>query len=342
MPHRRREHRRFGPAPTVVQPEEDSREESRGGGQTLATWTGPAPFVYDDEAAFEPTRRHPWIVWTAVGLAASIVIAIVTALWFDRSDSTQVNQQLIAQSEAATQSNIAKAVVKRAIIPGAGPAAAPPSLSPLDTQPKIEGLMSRLFGSTDIEARLQTIAQSERHRSSVQSFFKEHPALAYDGVQALPTNIRTLPGGHYMTLCEIKVKGNNKATAITRLLPEGGDFKIDWLMMADSLGGRLATYGKAPDSQPQWITLGVRRNFGFDEPEKVRADNFVFDIQGTGNGADRTLALLPKNSPTGRVLDREISWNELYIVRVLLNWTSIEGQQRLCILDAETVQTNSL
>ncbi len=105
--------------------------------------------------------------------------------------------------------------------------------------------------------------------------------------------------------------------------------------------GTLFHYVETKPKDPTWVTIGARRNFGFDESETVRQQHLVFDIQGLGNGADRAILLASKNQPIGRSLDQLVRWNQLYLLRALVHFETIEGQPRLVILDADLISDDT-
>lgn len=180
-----------------------------------------------------------------------------------------------------------------------------------------------------------------RHASTIEPFFAALPEpIQFVAMRPLDSPVICLPGGEASTFCAVRT--SLPACGLTRfvLTPEGV-LKVDWPALRDSLQGSLAAYAKAPSDTPAWVTLGLRRNSGFSESEEVRRSYLVLDVQGQGDGSDHTIALVFKNSPTGRALESKIAWSQLYSVRVLLHWQTVEDRPRLSVLDAELLPTSA-
>ena len=81
----------------------------------------------------------------------------------------------------------------------------------------------------------------------------------------------------------------------------------------------------------------LKRNLGFSLPESIRVSHHIFDIQCSGNSTDRTLVLLPEDSPTGLPFDSTLARNDLYIVHTLLHWTQVDGGPTSTFLGGELI-----
>ena len=82
--------------------------------------------------------------------------------------------------------------------------------------------------------------------------------------------------------------------------------KLDWPLLLDSMENQLANYAARPSPEPRSVMAGLKRNFSVSLPESIRASHHVFDVQCSGNSTDRTLVLLPKDSPPAARLIRHL------------------------------------
>ena len=304
----------------------------------LSTWPGidaqlGAPGSADD---FIPKRKRS-LVWPLIMLVIMIMAGVGTALFLE-----QQRQKQTAEAQAATSPPVEPAfpIIKPAI-PVVAPIPLPPEskLPSLEAATLVEDLLRKLFAATTLEARLACVADASHQRDGVSAFFeKQESPIELKFCRPFPATTFSLPGGHPSTLCEISTSLPSPGTGIARLISESdGSLKLDWPMLKDSLSGALFNFVAAKPKDPMWVTIGARRNFGFDETETVRQQHLVFDIQGLGNGADRAILLASKNQPIGRSLDQLVQWNQLYILRALVHFETIEDQSRLVILDASLI-----
>lgn len=281
------------------------------------------------------SARRFWLALLCLILVGGAALAMVLT---DRQRSDQVSR--LTQDLAKANANALPHQPKPAILtPPAPTRVLPPEskLSLKETETQAQALMQSLLAATEDEARLACIALPDLHRDSVHDFFAAQvEPVRLLGFRALPAAVAAMPGRYPITLCEARTSLPGKATAITRLVStQDGSFKLDWPMLRDSLGNQLGTFAAKPRTEPQWLVVGLKRSFGFTLPVNIRATHHIFDVQGSGNGIDRTLAVVPKDSPTGRAFDTSLAWSDLYIVRTLLHWTQIEGRPVLTLLDGE-------
>jgi hypothetical protein len=206
-----------------------------------------------------------------------------------------------------------------------------------ESKAKVEGLLADLCAAQTPEQRLACIANAEQLRQSMAEYFVLNPKpMGRAAFRILPAPARLLPGRHETYIFEAKTNDAEHGTTLLRLTgPSVSALKLDWELLQDSHSGALTSFLKDPVAKPRWISLAVKRSFGFSESVGIRDTCHVFDIQGTADGMDRTVALCPKDSAFGRALDRAVAWNDLYIMRVLVGWSPIAGNSRLTLLDGK-------
>lgn len=306
----------------------------------MVPWTG-APAEHA-EAAVPPHLRGRARRLCLAMLAIAVVGGGAVAMIFsDRKRNAQVSRLTHALAAAAPLPRTTPTAPLQAPTP---PRQLPREsrLGLKETEALVQGLTLNLLSADTDSQRLACIAHPNRHRPTLQAFFAAQSIpLKLQAVRALPVAVTALPGSSPVILCEVRTNLSTRSTAIVRLLTsDDGSLKLDWPLLLDSLENRLATYAAQPSTQPRWVTAGLKRNFGFHLPADLRATHHIFDIQVTGNGADRMVVMVLKDSPTGRAFDSALAWSDLYIVRTLLHWTEIAGEPKLTILDGEWIETS--
>ena len=208
-------------------------------------------------------------------------------------------------------------------------------LTPTESEALVRSLLDRLFSDAPNEDRLATIADAATNKESLASFFTKHPNVHLTHLSIISTPVRCLPAKAPQAIFDIMTTLSSKNSGIARLTTDDdGQLKLDWLLLQDSLDGAFASYQtQKPGVIPQWITLGLRRNHGFGEPADMRQENLFFDMQGYGNGGDKNMVLVVKNSSTGRAMDAAIGWGDLVIARVLIGWQNFKGVPRLTVIN---------
>lgn len=307
----------------------------------LSTWPGMTPPMPDDSPDHFIPRPQRSYVWPLIAVLLMVLAGVVTALVLEeqhRASTFRSASSRTARTQAAEPRTPAPDPMPVALPRQPSTPASPESrLSPGEAAAQIEPLLQRFFAATTLDERLACIADATNQRESVNDFFGKATS-PIEVTRCHPLNIPAvlLPGGHPCVLCEVTTSYPSPGTAIVRLASDpDGTFKLHWPTLADSLQARLYHFGKDLPDSPLWVNVGIRRTFGFDEKESVRSSHFVFDIQGLGNGDDRTVALAAKDQPIGRSLDHLTNWNQLYMVRALLHCVTIEGRKRIVFLDAD-------
>lgn len=334
----------YAPAPTT-EPESKPRMPrwspmKAPGGRTLTQWA-PLDIAPGHQSAdyFVPKPKRK-VTGLFIVLTVIVLTGVVTALWLEKNNAARSNATLRSAAAATPELVIAKA------IPAPTSETAPVLLAPPEsfltveaTVKQVESLLQALASASTKEARLACIASNSRQvQDHVEAFFKKMKSPIQIGlVRALPATVKPLPSPFPVTMCAVEATlPEGKVSALSRLIPDSdGTLKLEWNTLHDSLMKRLGNYASAPKEKPEWIMLGVRRNFGFAESAEIRDSHHAFDIQGTGDGSDHILAFAAKDQPIGRALDTTLGWNQLYLVRALVHWTLVDGHQRVTILDAD-------
>lgn len=197
-------------------------------------------------------------------------------------------------------------------------------------------LLTKLVNATNSQERLQCIARPQEKQQSLIEFFAiPENKMSIENFRLLPAQIKLLPGRHESYVFEARTNGLKQGTTLVRLTGEDRhNLHLDWDLLHDSHTLALTRFAKKPEGSSQWISIGFKRRSGLDAPVQVREKYHVFDIQGQGDGLDRMVVYCPKDSQFGRAVDKAFSWAELYLIRALLNWSNIEGEPRIIVLDA--------
>jgi hypothetical protein len=204
---------------------------------------------------------------------------------------------------------------------------------------KADELLRALFAEKTPENRASYFADAADHRHTAAAFFEGlPPSLRYVDLELFPARIRRLPGGNLVPLFHVITSdGPERSTLCSLRSTREGEVKLDWELFSDSYSGALVAFQKVHQVEARWFTVGLRKNHGFDELPAVRETHVAFDVQCSFDGRDRTIALATKDSTSGRLISQDAVWGELYIARILLGWTPVNGEMRLTILDNTSV-----
>lgn len=206
-----------------------------------------------------------------------------------------------------------------------------------------EGLVKVLLGSSSLDERLSTIAQSDEHRVDMEEFFgRGSPKLkSFKPADVTP---RTLPGQELVPLFQITTDLNRKAGALIRGVPqEGGGFLMDWPLFAETHDRRLNSFLEKKSEQPSWFYVVLRRSHGLELPEAVRAQHLCMNLQASADGSVQQVAVTPADTPLARFLEREAEWGTVYVGRLLLQHRPQAGGAPLVvILDCEGAVTGAV
>jgi hypothetical protein len=206
-----------------------------------------------------------------------------------------------------------------------------------------ESLVKILLGSSSLDERLSTIAQSEEHRVDMEEFFGGgSPKLkSFKPADVTP---RTLPGQELVPLFQITTDLNPKAGALIRGVPqEGGGFLMDWPLFAETHERRLDSFLEKKSEQPSWFHVVLRRSHGLELPEAVRAQHLCVNLQASADGSVQGVAVTPADTPLARFLEREAEWGTVYVGRLLLQHRpQAGGGSLIVILDCEGAVTGAV
>jgi hypothetical protein len=277
-------------------------------------------------------RSMTWI-WVVLSIAAAVCVGLLIT----KPDLFDM-QSHAPSSAAVTPTKPAQSSVPPITASMASYPEPPESKLTMNVaQAQVQTLINALSEAKTLDDRLLCIASADDNRAAVSEFFAlRQNELKVEAFRPLPLPAKLLPGGHSTLLFEARTNSAGVGTSLIRLTgPSMDSLLLDWNLLQDSHTGALTAFIKNSSARPRWITLGLKRNFGFDEPKTVRDACHAFDVQGQADGSDRIIALCPKDSAFGRAIDRIVSWDELYLVRLLISWTPVEGKQRLTLIDAE-------
>jgi hypothetical protein len=280
-------------------------------------------------------RGFPW-AWVLVGLTLAGCVTGLLLLPSILEGQRRTLSSEGAESAAVGQQGLPEPLQTIAVAKPAYPMPAECALGLEQSKTLLHELLVALSGAQSLEDKLRCVAKPLEKRKAMEQFFAlPQNDLRVSAFRVLPVRAKLLPGRYDTFLFEARTNALGRGTSILRLTgPDASNLKIDWDLLEDSHTGALTEFMKDKSARPRWVSVGLKRNFGFEEPAEVRDMCHMYDVQGQGDGSDRVLALCPKDSAFGRALEQAVSWNDLYLVRVLVGWSPIEGSQRLTLLDA--------
>ena len=304
----------------------------------LTPWPGldPTTGTSDVPAPWDPAvqpRRFPW----ALALVSLVILGLIAALVLERKRANET-VATIAKDMPSPRDKVApeEGTIAKAIPVERKPVPKECLLSPEDSETLVRSLIERLFAATTNIERLSCIASPDKNSESVADFFKRHSQVSLTKLSSINKTVRCLPNPSAQVIFDITTNLSAENSGIVRLMTdEAGELKLDWLLLHDSLDGVFAEYQKLPPGPvPQWVCVGLHRNYGFGEPTELREGNLFFDMQGYGNGSDKAMVITVKNSSTGLAMDSTLGWGDLFIVRVLIGWQDFNGKPRLTVIKA--------
>ena len=309
----------------------------------LTPWPGLDPVdgtvaeTPDPWASGPRKRRMPW-GWL---LASVIVLGLIGTIVIERKRANEAMAKLAGETIATKAPAPADGPGEGGTIVKALPVDEKPDprecrLTPEMTEPVLRPLVEQLFAATTDADRLACIDSADKNADSVKDFFARHGAVKLKTLAAVSKLVLCLPNKLPQPVFDVTTSISDQASGIVRLTTDrDGKLKLDWLLLRDSLDGAFAACQKLPtDAPPRWISLGLRRSYGFGEAPELRETNLFFDMQGYGNGLDKALVQVVKNSSTGRSMDQLLGWGDLYVVRALIGWQVYNGVPRLTIINA--------
>lgn len=190
--------------------------------------------------------------------------------------------------------------------------------------------------------RAALIAQPEEYATDLEGFF----AAVKPKLLTLKPSAATphfLPGQQIVPLFQVTTESNPNG-ALLRLVPKpGGGFLLDWPLFAETHERRLAKFLEAKPADPAWFQVSLRRSHGLELPETLRSLQIALTLQGSADSSATCQAVVQKDTPLGRYLDRETEWSTIYIARLLLQHRKLEGgAAAIVILDCEGAATGSV
>ena len=294
-----------------------------------------------DWAPMKPSNLPKLTPWPGLErwlLATLVIVGLIVTLVLERKNTNAVMSRLAIEARAAeAQAKSAAAVapddgtVAKAIPVEEKPAPRECMLSSAQSEAIARPLVERLFAAATDADRLACVAFPSKNADSVADFFGRHRDIHLKALNGITKLVLCLPA----TASQPTSLSNDTSGILRLITSNDGELKLDWPLLHDSLDGSFAAYQKQkPDALPQWISLGLRRNYGFGEAPELREVNSFFDMQGYGNGVDKAVVQVVKNSSTGRAMDQGLAWGELFIVRVLVGWQTFNGVPRLTVINA--------
>lgn len=292
-----------------------------------------------DPWASGPRRRKiPW-GWLLVSL---ILLGLIGTIVIERKRANEAigklaRETVVAKADAPMAGPEDSGTIAKALpVEEQKPDPRECKLTPEMTEPILRPLVEKLFAATTDEDRLACIDSADKNAEGVKDFFARHGTVRLKALAPVSKPVLCLPNKLPQPVFDITTSISDHASGIVRLTTDrDGQLKLDWLLLHDSLDGAFAACQKLPpDAPPRWISLGLRRSYGFGEAPELRETNLFFDMQGYGNGLDKALVQVVKNSSTGRSMDQLLGWGDLYVLRALIGWQVFNGVPRLTIVNA--------
>lgn len=248
-------------------------------------------------------------VWHAQHPLETLPVTEVPAQTLPSPGAVEVRKAELPSAETAPA---AKVVVKRDVDAYAADAKA---------------LVTAFFAATTAEQRAECVHDGGAFSAEIEAIFgPAAPAkVELRQLAVIPTTTLTLPGGEHEPLFKM-VTSACPGGALLRLEESpDGKRRLFWPMLAESHEGKLAAYLKEGGEQEAWFYVAMRPSHGLELPAEVRGKHVVFDAQTTASNDQHFLACVEKETPLGRLLDRESDWGRVYVARLLVRRLVVEA-----------------
>ena len=286
------------------------------------------------EANFVPQhlQRSPmrWI-------GALFVLAVVTAaagwVWWDMSRGNSISIASSSTTPSGTPPSPSKEpsaptleVRKAEIATLAESTAAtlpPPDVAAITADTK--RLIDELFGADTPERRLACVHEGAQYADQIESLLgagsPERPILHL--LASIKDLSQALPGGRQFPLFNV-VTSTCKQGALVRLIEErDGVRRMDWPLFFETHQQTLQAAVAEDADRPVWTWARLILSHGFELPADERARFIAFQLHVTADGKSPMVACVERDTPLGRLLDRETDWRRSYVARLLVRRTQM-------------------
>lgn len=281
------------------------------------------------EANFVPhhLQRSP-MRWIGALVVLAVVSGAAAWVWWDMSRGNAISIVSSTTAPSGTISPPSKPVgestpeVRRAEIATLTESTAatlpPPDVAAITADAK--RLIDELFGADTPERRLACINDGARYADQIEGLLgagsPERPKLHL--LASIKGLSQALPGGRQFPLFNV-VTSTCKEGALVRLI-EGFDGvrRIDWPLFFETHEQTLRATGLDDADRPLWSWARLVLSHGFELPAEERSRFIVFQLHVTATGKSPMVACVERDTPLGRMLERETDWRRSYVARLLL------------------------
>lgn len=225
----------------------------------------------------------------------------------------------------------------------ATPTASTPEASPQVTNEmllEVRRTLNALFDpATDTATKMQRIAEPQKLYDAVDKFFTSGVTFDEKSLRATNHQITVLPSGEETFIYHVMTDAS-KGGSLIRLRPRFGQPpELDWNLFYQSHEELFDTFS-APESmngktEPVWFGLLCKRAHDFALSADQREKYLALEAQGGARTPNDRRVYVHLDSTAGRYLNKQIEWEKIYLVQVLLDRTTIDGKPALVILDCK-------
>lgn len=280
-------------------------------------------------------RASPWR-GAFILLAFIVVCGGATWLWWD-----QVNNPADALKAAkpAPSATDAAEIRKAQIAPKTEiKVIATETLDMNAISADVKTLVEALFTADSPAGRAASIHEAERHGVEIEAFFAKVAAEKIERrvLSLIPGMPLHLPGGQPMPLFKLVTSKCIKGALIRLETGSDGKRRIFWPLFVESHDGALVGFAQETAAEPGWFNVGLRPSHGLDIPAELRSKYLTFDVQVSASSDPHFVACVERDTPLGRMLDRETEWGKAYLARLLMRKLDIRSDAScFVVLDCE-------
>ncbi|MFN0077408.1 MAG: hypothetical protein ACKVY0_13135 [Prosthecobacter sp.] len=272
--------------------------------------------------------KHAFIL-----LAFAVVCGGAIWLWWDQANAPAfATKAAAAPLPAAAETRNAQPITKTAPAVAVMPL---PDVAAIAADAK--ALVTELFAADTPERRTACFHDAEKYRAEIETLFgAAAEKIELRLLARIPGMPLTLPGGQPVPLFKL-VTSKCPNGALIRL-ETGADGKrhIHWPLFLETHESKLAGLFQNTGAEAAWMHVGLRPSHGLDIPAELRAKYLTFDVQVSASSDPHFVACVERDTPLGRLLDRETEWGKAYLARLLVRKLDIQADAPcVIVLDCE-------
>jgi hypothetical protein len=300
--------------------------------QALMPTGAPAPAA---EFTSPPHLRTSSWKLAFIMLAFAVVCGGAVWLWWDHANVPAFVPKTAAAPPVVAEIRKAQIAAKTETVAALMP---PSDVSAIAADAKT--LVSELFAADTPARRAACFHEAEKYSAEIEALFgAAAEKIELRLLARIPGMPLTLPGGQPTPLFKLVTSKCANGALIRLETGADGKRRIHWPLLLETHEGKLARLVQTTGAEAAWLHVGLRPSHGLDIPAELRAKYLTFDLQVSASSDPHFVACVERDTPLGRLLDRESEWGRAYLARLLVRKLDIQADAPcVIVLDCEGAQ----